>query len=56
MQKNIHVAKDAKYVFLLGSLGDSLIEMIVINQFVKAGYDVTVFSDTLYELRHWSLS
>jgi len=53
MQKNIHLPKDAKYVFLLGSLGDSLIEMIVINQFVKAGYDATVFSDTLYELQHW---
>jgi len=53
MQNNVHLPRNAQYVFLLGSLGDSLIETIAINHFIKAGYNVTVLGDNLYELRHW---
>ena len=50
---NIHLPKQLSYVFLLGNLGDSLIEMITIHHFVKTGYHVTVLSDNLRELQQW---
>ena len=46
--------KNWTYAFLLRSwLGDSLITAVMINNFIRAGYNVTIFSDILYQLKNW---
>jgi len=54
MLSNKKLPSHWKYVFLLRSwLGDSLITAVMINHFIKAGYDVTIFSDIIYQLNNW---
>jgi hypothetical protein len=41
MPKSMYLSKRVEYVFLLGSSGDSLIQMIIIHHFIHLGYNCT---------------
>ena len=53
MLSNKTFPKHWEYIFLARSLGDSLVLAVMINNFIKIGYKVAVFSDIICQLKHW---
>jgi len=46
--------RSIKYAYIMSTrLGDTLIAMVVVNNLMRNGHDVTVFSDLGYGLRAW---
>lgn len=50
----IKLKPEQKIAFIMSPrLGDSLLSMVVVNNLVRNGFDVTVFGDFLFSLKNW---
>lgn len=50
----INLKRNHKIAFVMSKrLGDSLLSMIVVNNLIRHGFDVTVYGDYIYSLKDW---